>query len=165
MKKWNFKLKGNPKEISKNMESALKSVNGIVFNLNHEENNSATFKMRKRILYPWYLLYLNSIVVNGKLSNIDSNNETGVEIYFNQHFLWKSVIFTDIILGLGFLITLILGKHNTFSRYAIGTLILAVIILILIIVRKKYKKNIQEYKTLISGILKTEKNQTLNTTI
>ncbi|TXE15390.1 DUF423 domain-containing protein, partial [Psychroflexus gondwanensis] len=34
MKKWNFKVESSPKEISKNIESALESVNGLVFNMN-----------------------------------------------------------------------------------------------------------------------------------
>ena len=153
MKKWNFKVKSNPKEISKNMEAALGTVDGFVFNINHSKNNSITFKMRKRILYAWYLLFLNSIVVNGKLSKTDTENETVVDISFNQHFLWKLVIFTDMLVGLGFLIAVISGKNSNTSMYLIGTIILAVGILLWIRVQKKYERNIQEYKTLISEIL------------
>ncbi len=153
MKKWSFKVKSNPKEISKNIESALGSVDGFVFNMNPDKNNSITFKMRKRILYAWYLPFLNSIVVNGKLSKKDTKNETDVEISFNQHFLWKLVIFTDMFVGLGFLITVISGKNSSASMYLIGTIFLAVGILLWIRVQKKYERNIQEYKTLISEIL------------
>ncbi|MCG2461618.1 DUF423 domain-containing protein [Flavobacteriaceae bacterium F89] len=153
MKKWNFKVKSNPKKISKDLESALGTVDGLVFVLNHDKNNSITFKVRKRILYAWYLLYLNSIVVNGKLSKISTENETDVEISFNQHFLWKLVIFTDMSLGLGFLIALISGKNSSPSMYLSATIILAVGIILWIRVQKKYDKNIQEYKSLISEIL------------
>ena len=153
MKAWNFKVKSNPKEISKNIESALGSVNGFVFNINYDKNNSITFKMRKRILYAWYLFFLNSIVINGKLSKTDIENETDVEISFNQHFLWKLVIFTDILVGLAILITVISGENNNASMYLIGTIILAVGVILWIRVQKKYERNIQEYKTMISDIL------------
>ena len=153
MKKWNFKVKSNPQEISQNLESSLKSVSGLAFNMNHDTKNSIKFKMRKRILYAWYLFYLNSIIVNGKLSKADNENETDIEISFNQHFLWKTVIFTDIFVGLGILIAIISGKNSTIYMYLIGTLMLAVGIILWIRIQKKYKRNIQEYKTLISGIL------------
>jgi len=153
MKKWNFKVESSPKEISKNIESALESVNGLVFNMNHDKNNAITFKMRKRILYAWYLFYLNSIVVNGKLSKTDIEKETDVEISFNQHFLWKLVIFTDMSVGLGFLIAVISGKISGASMYIIATTILAVGVILWIRVQKKYERNIQEYKTMISEIL------------
>ncbi|WP_100614805.1 hypothetical protein [Confluentibacter citreus] len=153
MKKWNFKIGSNPKEIIKNMKPALESVDGFVFNMNHDKNNSTTFKMRKRILYPWYLLFLNSIVVNGKLSKTDTENETDVEISFQQHFLWKLIIFTHMFLGLGFLIAVVSEKNSSAYLYLIGAIILALGILLWISVQKKYKRNIQEYKALISEIL------------
>jgi hypothetical protein len=42
MEKWNFKVKSSPKGISKNIESALKSVNGLVINMNYNKNQSIT---------------------------------------------------------------------------------------------------------------------------
>ena len=153
MKKWNFKVKSNPNKISMKIESALGSLDGFVFNMYHGKNKSITFKMRKRILYAWYLLFLNSIVVNGKLSKTNTENETDVEISFNQHLLWKLVIFTDMSVGLGFLIILILGKNSSASMYLIGIIILAIGMILWISVQKKYDRNIQEYKTLISEIL------------
>ena len=153
MKKWTFRIKNNPKNISEKIESQLGSVNGLVFNMKHDENNSITFRMRKRIQYAWYLLFLNSIVVKGKLSKTDAENETDVAISFNQHFLWKLVIFTDLSVGLGFLIAVISGNNSSASMYLIGTIILSIGIILWISVHKKYKRNIQEYKTLISGIL------------
>ncbi|WP_291865070.1 DUF423 domain-containing protein [Maribacter sp.] len=153
MKKWNLKVKSNPQEISQNLESALKSVDGLVFNMNHDKKKSIKFKMRKRIQYAWYLIYINSIIVNGKLSKTDVENETDVKILFSQHFLWKLVIFTHILLGLGFLITIISGKSSSTSTYLLGAGILALGVLLWIMVQKKYEKNVQEYKTLISKIL------------
>jgi len=88
------------------------------------------------------------------LSKTDIENETDVEISFNQHFLWKLVIFTDIFVGLGILITVILGESRSVSMYLIGTIILAVGVMLWIRVQKKYESNIQEYKTMISEILK-----------
>ena len=153
MKKWTFRIKNNPKNISEKIESQLGSVSGLVFNMNHDKNNSITFRMRKRIQYAWYLLFLNSIVVKGKLSKTDAENETDVAISFNQHFLWKLVIFTDLSVGLGFLIAVISGNNSSASMYLIGTIILSIGIILWISVHKKYERNIQEYKTLISGIL------------
>lgn len=153
MKAWNIIVKSNPNEISKKLRSALDSVNGFDFKMDHDKNDAVTFKVRKRILYAWYLLFLNSIVVNGKLSKTATKNETDVEISFSQHFLWKLVIFTDMSLGLGFLIVLISGKNSSPSMYLIGTIILAIGVLLWIRVQHKYERNIQEYKTLISEIL------------
>ena len=63
MKKWNFKVKSNPKDIGQNLESELKSVDGLVFNLKRDRKNAIKFKMRKRIQYAWYLIYLNNVIV------------------------------------------------------------------------------------------------------
>ncbi|WP_273277023.1 DUF423 domain-containing protein [Maribacter polysiphoniae] len=153
MKKWNFKVKSNPKEIGQNLESELKSVDGLVFNLKRDRKNAIKFKMRKRIQYAWYLIYLNNVIVDGKLSKTDIENETDVEILFSQHFLWKLVIFTYAFLILGLLIGLILGKISGVSTYLFGVLIIAMGILLWNTVQKKYQRNVQEYKTLISEIL------------
>ncbi len=153
MKKWNFKIKNNPKELGEKIASELDTIKGLVFNLDHDKNDTVTFKIRKRILYPWYLFYLNSIVVNGKLLKTQTENESDVEISFNQHFLWVSVILADILLGLSLLIAVVSGKNNNASMYLIGAVILAVGLVLWIRIQKKYKANIQEYKTLISQIL------------
>ncbi|WP_044402195.1 hypothetical protein [Lacinutrix sp. Hel_I_90] len=153
MKKWNFKSKSNPKVISKRLEAAVGPVNGFVFNMNHEKNNFITFKMRKRILYAWYLFFLNSIVVHGKLSQTDIENETDVEISFNQHFLWKLVIVTNIIAGFSILIAVFSRENSSVYMYLIGAILLAIGLLLWIRVQKKYERNIQEYQILISEIL------------
>ncbi len=149
MKNWNLKLKNNPQDVSNNLESAFKSVDGLLFDINRGEKNAIKFKMRKRILYAWYLPYVNSIIVNGKLSKTE-NNGTDVEILFHQHFLWKFLIFMHIVLGIGFLIAMILEKSSNGFTYLFGAIILALGIFLWVKVQKKYEKNIQEYKTLIS---------------
>jgi hypothetical protein len=153
MKKWNFKLNNNPKAVSKNIESSLGTVNGFVFNINHDKNNSITFKMRKRILYAWYLFYINSIVVQGKLSKTAIENETDVEISFNQHFLWKLVIFTDMFVGLAILITFFSGENSSPYLYLMAVAILAVGVILWIRIQKNYERNINEYKKMISKAL------------
>lgn len=150
MKVWNFKIKEDPKELSKKIESALGSVNGLVFNIDHTKNDSVAFKMRKRILYPWYLFFLNSLVVNGRLSKEETDKETNVEISFKQHFLWILVIIVDIILGLAFIASVISEKNNNAFNYLIGTIILAIGIILWLRIQKKYETNVKEYKLLIS---------------
>ncbi len=153
MKKWKLTIKSNPQDISNNLESAFKSVDGLAFNLNPGNKDSIKFEMRKRILYAWYLPYVNSIIVNGKLSKTDNNNGTEVEILFHQHFLWKFLISIHIVLGMGFLIAMILEKSSNTYTYLFGAIILALGILLWVKMQKKYERNIQEYKTLISETL------------
>ncbi len=153
MKAWNFKLKSNPNEISQNLESALKSVDGLVFNMTRDKKNSITFQMRKRIQYAWYLIYINSINVNGKLSKTDTENETKVEILFSQHFLWKLVIYTHVFMGLGFLIAIFSGSSSSSSMYILGGILIGLGIVLWIAVQKKFEKDTQKYKALISEIL------------
>ncbi|MBC9796301.1 DUF423 domain-containing protein [Sinomicrobium weinanense] len=153
MKAWNLKVKSNPKEISKKLESALGSVNGFVFNMNDDKNDSVTFKVRKRVLYAWYMIYLNYIIVNGKISKTDTENETNVEISFTQHFLMTLIIFTNMLFGLGFLIMTISGISNSVAMYITGGILLAIGIVLWIELKKRSDRKVQEYKTLISEIL------------
>jgi hypothetical protein len=154
MKKWNFKVKSNVKEISKKLDTTLGSANGFDFNLDTSKNDSTTFKVQKRGLYAFYLIYLNKIIVNGKILKTNTENETHIEISFTQYFLWKMVIFTYFLLGLGYLIAIIAGIINT-SVLLIPVLgvLLAVGVVILIAIQKKFEKDTQEYKKLISNIL------------
>jgi len=55
--------------------------------------------------------------------------------------------------GISFLIAVISGKISGASMYIIATTILAVGVILWIRVQKKYERNIQEYKTMISEIL------------
>lgn len=153
MKKWTFKLNSNIEEASKNMKSALATVNGLVFNMSHYKNNSITFKLRKRISYPFYLFFLNSIVLNGKLSKTDIENETAIEISFSQHILWKLILFLDLFLGLSILIALIFTETSSDYMFLIGITILAIGIILWVTVYQKYERNIQEYKIMISNLL------------
>ena len=84
MKKWNFKVKSNPNAISRNLESSLGSINGLVFKTNSDNSNFISFKIRKRLLYAWYIFYHNNVIVNGRLSKSGSKNETNIDIYFRQ---------------------------------------------------------------------------------
>ena len=85
MKAWDFKMKSKPEEIVEKLNSALGSVNGFVFKMNREENDSVKFNFRKRVLYPDQILHRNRIIVNGRVLKTNTENETEVEISFTQH--------------------------------------------------------------------------------
>lgn len=153
MKSWSFNVKSSPKEISNKLASALESVNGFVFNVHYGDTNSVTFKMRKRILYAWYMVFHNWTIVNGKLSKTDTKNETDVNISFTQHFLIKLTVFAHLLLGLGFLIAIISGISSNPSMYILAGFVLAVGIVLWMGVKKKFEKDTLKYKTLISDIL------------
>jgi len=155
MKKWNFKVKSNIQEIIKKLDSTLGYADGFVFNIDNGKNDSVTFKVRKRGLYAFYLVFINKIIVNGKILKTDTENETNIEISFTQYFLWKLIIFTHMFLGLGFLIAIFSGISSSASLYILGGILLAVGIVLWIAVQKKFEKDIQEYKTLISEILES----------
>jgi len=155
MKKWNFKVKSNIQEITKKLDTTLGSADGFVFNMDNSKNDSVTFKVRKRSLYAYYLVFINKIIVNGKILKTDTENETNIEISFTQYFLWKLVIFSHMFLGLGFLIAIFSGISSSTSLYIFGGILLAVGIVLWIAVQQKFENDIQEYKTLISGILES----------
>ncbi len=155
MKRWNFKVKSNVQEITKKLDSALGSVDGLNFNIDNGNNDLVTFKVRKRSLYAFYLMFVNKIIVNGKILKTNTENETNIEISFTQYFLWKLIIFTHMFLGLGFLIMIISGINSSAFMYILGGIVLAVGIVLSIAVQKKFEKDIQEYKTLISKILES----------
>ena len=156
MKAWRFKLKRSPIEIGEKLESELKSIGGFVFNMNHENNKSVTFKMRKKILYAWYMAFQNWTVVKGELMNNDTENETNVIITFNQHFLIRLIIFTHVILVIGFLIAIISGMNVDTSIYIlVGTLLILGIVLWLAI-QRKFEKDIQKYKLLMTEIFEIQ---------
>lgn len=152
MKTWNFKIDDHPKGVSQKIETAFRPISGLVFNMN-QNKNPITFKMRRRILYPWYLFFLNSIIVKGKLSKAEAPDKAQVEISFNQHFLWVLVIATDIILVIALFIAVISGKIEGSLAYGVAALILAVGIVLGLRIQKKYSKDVQDYKTLISETL------------
>lgn len=156
MKKWNFKVKSNVQEISKKLDATFGAVDRFVFNIDNDKNDSVTFKVRKRGLYAFYLMFINKIIVKGKILKTNTENETNIEISFTQYFLWKLIIVTHMFLGLGFLIVIFSGIGSSAFTYILGGILLAVGIVLWIAVQKKYQKDIQEYKILISKILETE---------
>ncbi len=153
MKAWNFKVRSNSQEIINKLNSTLGSAKGFVFNMDHDENDSVTFKIRKRGLYAFYLMFINKVILNGKILKTDIENETNIEISFTQYFLWKLLIFTHMFLGFGFLIAIFSGMINNPSLFMLGGVILVLGIVLWIAVQKKFEKDVQEYKTLISKIL------------
>lgn len=155
MKTWNFQINKSTSEISRKIESSLGLAKSFVYNRNNEKDDSVKFRIRKRLLYPWYLFYVNSIVVKGTLSKTDIENESDVKISFRQHFLWRLVIFTDAVVGLAILITATQWGNNRFAMFLTGTIILGIGILLGLRVQKKYHHDIKEYKSLISGILES----------
>ena len=155
MKTWNFQTENNPTDISKKLESKLGLDNGFVFSVDNDKKNSVTFKIRKRILYGWYWAYQNWTIINGKLLKIDTEDKTNVEISFNQHFLIRLIMFTHIFLGLGLLIAIISGISNSNSLYIFGGIILVLGVFLWVALQRKFEKDTQKYKTLISEILES----------
>ena len=150
---WNFEVSCNPKEVSERLEFALGTVYGFVINISHEKNNSISFRVRKRILYAWYMAFQNWTIVNGELLKNDMESKTNVKIIFNQHFLIRLIIFTHIFLGLSFLIAIISGISSNASILIVAGILLAIGIVLWIAVQKKFRKDVQKYKILISEIL------------
>ncbi|APG59862.1 hypothetical protein [Christiangramia salexigens] len=153
MKRWNFKLKSNPNVISENLKSSLNSDYGFVLIIKNEGSDLILFKIRKWLNYAWYIIYHNNVIVNGRLSKTDTDNETNVEISFKQHLLWKLVIFTHLVLGLIFVIAIILSKNTGVAMYSLALGTIAVGIFLRLRLQKKHERNIEEYRTLISEIL------------
>ncbi len=151
MKVWNLKVKSDSQEIIKKLNSAFKSVGGFVFDVENDNNNSAKFKVRKRILYGFQTILRNHIIVKGKIIHTDSENETDIEISFNQHFLNTLEIYIFLILGL---LAIIFGViSNNATGYIFGSIFLIVEIPSLIFLQRQFARNIQEYKTLFTKIL------------
>lgn len=150
MKAWNFKAKSNPKEISDKLESALGSVDGFVFNMDHDKNDSVLFNFRKRVIFPSQILHRNRIIVNGKILKTATENETEVEISFRQHIL--ITLNTAIFFGLG-LFAIILGIGGKAFAYIPGGILLVVGFIFWLAAREKFEKDLKKYKALISEII------------
>ena len=153
MKSWNCKIKNNPTEIKKNLQSSLASVNGFAIDIKSDNSRSITFKIRKRLLYAWYIVYHNNLVVNGKLSGTDNQNETDVHISFGRNILWKFVIFAHLFLGLSFIAAIVLGNNSGNSMYLLAALTFAIVLLLWFRLQKKHKNDVEEYKKLLSETL------------
>jgi hypothetical protein len=148
MKNWDFKLKKRPKEIIERLESELNSIGGFSFN----NKNTTTFNFRKRILYPWYYVFQNWTIINGELIENNTENNTEVKISFNQHFLIVLIIITHLILGLGLILGLFLTSNNEPTTYILGGLFIAFGIIIGIATKRKFIKDSEKYKVLITEI-------------
>ncbi len=75
-----------------------------------------------------------------------------VKITFNQHLFIRLMIFTHIILVIGFLIALTSGINvNTSIYILIGTLLILGIVLWLAI-QRKFEKDVQKYKSFMTEI-------------
>lgn len=155
MKKWIFKVNSNVQDVSKKLRDSFGSAKGFVFNLDKDDDDSFLFKIHKQGLYAFHLMFINKIIANGTILKTDTNNESIIEISFKQYFLWKLIIFTHIILGFGFLAMLFLKINGNAFIAVFGFLLLAVGIILWITAQRKFKKDVQEYKSLISGILES----------
>jgi hypothetical protein len=154
MKTWNFKVKSNPQEIIKKLDSEFGSVGGMIFNTHHDKNDSVAFKVRKRLQDGYAALHDNQTIAHGKMLMTDVENETYIEITFTQHFL--RILYVSIYLVSG-LIAIILGITISATIFIVTGILLAVGIAILMQARNKFEKDIQQYKTLISEILELSK--------
>ncbi len=152
MKKWNFKVKGSAQDVFEKLDSALGSVDGFIFNKDHDNKDSVVFNVRKPIKYPDQILHRNRVVVNGKILKSDIENESDVEITFTQHLIMTLTIFSVFIPGLFAILFVI---YSGSAMYIPGVILLAVGIVLWMALRKKFEKDIQKYKTLISEILET----------
>ncbi|RKD91657.1 DUF423 domain-containing protein [Mangrovibacterium diazotrophicum] len=149
MKTWNFNSKSNPKLIGQKLKAAFGSGSGFVFKMDPGTNDSVTFKVHKSMAAYGYGV-LNDIRVNGKLSKTGHKNETKLEISFANHFLTPVHLAIVFVLGLSAIIVGII--HNS-NMYLYGGLIFVVGIASWFNVRRKSAKDIEKYKTLISGII------------
>jgi hypothetical protein len=152
MKAWSFTLENSPKEINETLQSEFNSIGGFVFNSNPENNSSVTFKVRKRMLYVWYMQFQNWTIVKGELVKNDTEERTHVEITFSQHFFIKLILSTHIILVLGFLIAIISGINTNPAMYILGGTVLVLCVVLWIALERKFEKDSQKYKSLITDI-------------
>jgi hypothetical protein len=94
----------------------------------------------------------NHIIVNGKITQTDTENETNVEISFNQHILNILEVSIFLVLSPLAIIFGIITSNPTASIF--GGILLVVGIAYLIWIKKEFVRNVQEYKALFSEILK-----------
>lgn len=153
MKKWNFRVKSNVQETINKLTAEFGSVDGFMFSVDHNKTDAVTFKLRKRSLYAFQIMGVNKIIVNGKILKTGSKNDTTIEAHFTQYFLMKLIIFVNMFTVLGFLIAIISKISSSPLMYIAGGILLIIGIIIWIIFQKKFEKDIQEYKTLLSDIL------------
>ncbi len=148
MKLWNFKVKSNPLEISKKLDSAFRSTNGFIYSMDHGENDSIAFKVRKRVQFAFQVD--NLTIINGKMLKTDTENEINVETYFIQHFLRRLYVSIFLVFGL---LAIIMGISISATIFVIAGILIAIGIALWVDVQNKFKRDIQKYKTLISETL------------
>lgn len=155
MKKWNLKVKSNVQEISKKLNATLGTSKGFIFQTENSKNDAVSFKIHKRGLYVFNLMFLNKVIVNGKILKSKTKNETHLEISFTQYILWKLAIFTSLFIGFVYLIATISGISKNSLLILPAIIVLAAGALLLFAVQKKFEKDTEAYKTLISKILES----------
>ncbi|MGJ8660297.1 MAG: DUF423 domain-containing protein [Cellulophaga fucicola] len=153
MKNWNFKMKTSPKEAAQKLEAELGSIKNFDFQVNRTSNNSFTFKMRKRILFAWGIIFHNHISVKGDLSPNIEEKQTDVNISFDRHLLTKAVILTYLFIGICWTVLLLSGANNSFYMYLVGGIALVVGIILWLYEKRVFDKKVEEYRTMISSIL------------
>ena len=151
MKTWNFNVKSNSDQITDKLNSSLNDR--FVFKINRDENNILSFKVRKRILYIWYMYFHNWTIINGKLLKTDSDTMTKAEISFTQHWSIILIIYSQMLLGLVFIIAMVSGFSDNTYLILPGGILLGLGVVLCFVVNMKFKKDIKEYKSLISEIL------------
>lgn len=151
MKKWKFKVKGNAEENIKKLNSALQSYDGFNFKIDNDKYDTAIFSFRKPIKYPDQILHRNRIIVNGKMLRTDTENETDVEITFAHHFFMTLTVLSIILLGL-VLILIIPTISDGVSMYLFEGIVFGLGIVLWIAAKKKFERDIEKYKLLISKI-------------
>jgi hypothetical protein len=152
MKKWSFKSDKDFEEISNKLKSTFGAAKGFVIEIK-SDNSITSFKIRKRILYGWYMAFHNWTLVKVKLMKLNDKNKTCIVIVFKQHFLIKIILYTYVILGIIFFIRIIFEINNTTAKSILGGLLLVFGILIWNAIQKKFKRDIKKFKMLISEIL------------
>ncbi|TKG95165.1 DUF423 domain-containing protein [Puteibacter caeruleilacunae] len=154
MKEWNLKVKSSVEEVAEKLDASFGSVKGFVFNMKKDRNGLVTFKLRKRGMYAFQILYLNRIVANGKIAKADAANESNVEILFSQDILVYIMISVYFIGGLGLLVSaLFFGISNNINALLVGVILLTIGISLWFDIKRRFEKNIQKYKKLFAEVL------------
>jgi hypothetical protein len=152
MKAWEFKVNSNLQLITKKLGSTFETNKGFEFKMDDSQNESVTFKVRKRILYAYQIILRNHIIVSGKIQSTETENESNVEVSFKQHFFTVFYVYLFLILGL---FTIIFGIVGSSNLYLPGGIFLAIGVSFWIGLHKKFKMDIKKYKTLISDVLQS----------
>lgn len=153
MKKWNFQINSNLKEVTKKLESSLERADRFVLDINSNKKDIVKFKLRKRVSVAFDNNSQNKIIVNGTILSADTENETDIKISFTQHPLLKILWYGVIILGLGFFAALFFKLDNNSYLTIAGIVLLAIAVFFKLHHQKEFDKNVQEYKTMIARIL------------